>query len=207
MDSTYDKVDPDDVDVVNEDDDTAGFTVKPLMGLVTNENGQMATFTMALNFAPTANVVVRLTSSNTSEGIVSPTTLTFTTANWKAPQIVTVSGVNDTVADGDQPFDVVTSPAESGDPAYNKLDPPDVSCTNVDNDSPGHHGQAGRGAGDHRGGWRGDVHHRPQLEADRQRRHRLSSSIPTEGAVSPASVTFTSTNWNAPQTVTVTGMD
>ena len=35
----------------------------------------------------------------------------------------------------------------------------------------------------------------------------LSSSDPTEGAVAPASVTFDGSNWNAPQTVTVTGVD
>src|SRR2546425_1075638 len=35
----------------------------------------------------------------------------------------------------------------------------------------------------------------------------LSSSDLTEGTVAPASVTFTSGNWNAAQTVTVTGAD
>ena len=35
----------------------------------------------------------------------------------------------------------------------------------------------------------------------------LSSSDPTEGAVAPTSLTFTATNWNTPQTVTVTGLD
>ena len=35
----------------------------------------------------------------------------------------------------------------------------------------------------------------------------LSSSNPGEGTVSPSSLTFTSTNWNVPQTVTVTGVD
>src|SRR5439155_868239 len=35
----------------------------------------------------------------------------------------------------------------------------------------------------------------------------LSSSDLTEGTVAPASVTFTSGNWNAAQTVTVTGVD
>src|SRR3989441_250870 len=35
----------------------------------------------------------------------------------------------------------------------------------------------------------------------------LSSSDLTEGTVAPASVTFTSGNWNTAQTVTVTGVD
>src|SRR5438874_10453562 len=36
---------------------------------------------------------------------------------------------------------------------------------------------------------------------------RLPSSDLTEGTVSPASLTFTSGNWNTAQTVTVTGVD
>jgi hypothetical protein len=206
-DPTYDKVDPDDIDVINEDDDTAGFTIKPLSGLLTNENGQMTTFTMALNFAPMANVVIRLSSSNTSEGIVTPTTLTFTPANWKAPQVVTVSGVNDNVADGDQPFDIVTAPAESGDPGYSNLNPPDVSVLNVDNDSPGITVKPAEGLVTTEAG--GEARFTIVLNSKPNDKVAidLSSSLPTEGVVSPATVTFTSTNWNAPQTVTVTGID
>ena len=35
----------------------------------------------------------------------------------------------------------------------------------------------------------------------------LSSSNTAEGTVGPASLTFTTANWNVPQTVTVTGVD
>jgi hypothetical protein len=35
----------------------------------------------------------------------------------------------------------------------------------------------------------------------------LSSSDTTEGTVGPASLTFTTANWQTPQTVTVTGAD
>ncbi|HMJ57277.1 MAG TPA: hypothetical protein VK540_34645, partial [Polyangiaceae bacterium] len=206
-DPNYDKVDPDDIDVINEDDDTAGFTIKPLTGLVTNETGQMATFTMALNFAPNVNVVVRLSSSNTSEGIVSPTTLTFTAANWKAPQVVTVSGVQDTVADGDQRFDIVTAPAESADPAYNRLDPPDVSAINVDDDSPGITVKPAEGLVTTEAGGVATFTIVLNSKPGDDVRILLSSSLPSEGTVSPASVTFTKTNWNAPQTVTVSGVD
>jgi hypothetical protein len=206
-DVTYDKVDPDDIDVVNEDNDTAGFTLTPKSGLVTNENGQMATFTLALNFAPSANVVIRLSSSNTNEGVVNPTTLTFTPANWKAPQMVTVSGLDDAVADGDQPFEIVTATAESGDPAYNRLDPPNMTVTNVDNDSPGVTVKPAEGLVTTEAGGTATftivLNSRPLDSVV----IGLSSSLPTEGKVTPAQVTFTRTSWNAPQTVTVTGVD
>lgn len=35
----------------------------------------------------------------------------------------------------------------------------------------------------------------------------ISSTVPTEGAVSTSSLTFTALDWNQPQTVTVTGVE
>src|SRR5262249_9353309 len=52
--------------------------------------------------------------------------------NALTPQTVTVTGVGDAVIDGDVAYTVVTSPAVSGDPAYNGLDPPDVAVVNRD---------------------------------------------------------------------------
>ena len=54
--------------------------------------------------------------------------------NWSTPQTVTVTGVNDTVADGDQAYTIVTAPAVSADPAYNGLNADDVSVVNTDNE-------------------------------------------------------------------------
>jgi hypothetical protein len=65
---------------------------------------------------------------------VSPASLVFTAANALTPQTVTVTGVDDTVIDGDQPYTIVTAPAVSGDPAYSGLNPLDVSVTNTDDD-------------------------------------------------------------------------
>ena len=92
---------------------------------------------MVLNTQPTASVTIGLSSSDTTEGTVSPTTLTFTTANWNSAQTVTVTGVNDAVADGNQSYTIVTAPASSSDPGYNGLDPADVSVTNTDDDAAG----------------------------------------------------------------------
>ena len=86
----------------NTDDDTAGITVTPTSGLITSEiGGEAPTFTVVLTSQPTANVVIGLSSSDTTEGTVSPVSLTFTSANWNTPQTVTVHGVNDVVDDGD----------------------------------------------------------------------------------------------------------
>ena len=49
-----------------------GITVSPTSGLVTTEAGGTATFTVKLNTAPTADVTIGLTSSDLTEGTVSP---------------------------------------------------------------------------------------------------------------------------------------
>ena len=77
--------------VTNLDTETAGFTITPTSGLETTEAGGTATFTVVLNSQPTANVTIPLTSSDPTEGSVSPAQLTFTATNWNAPQTVTVT--------------------------------------------------------------------------------------------------------------------
>ena len=60
------------------DNDTVGVTITPTTGLTTTEAGGTATFSIQLNSQPTADVTVGLTSDNTAEGTVSPTSVTFT---------------------------------------------------------------------------------------------------------------------------------
>lgn len=62
--------------------------------------GATGTYTLKLATAPNSDVVITLTPN--TQVTVSPTTLTFTTANWNAPQTVTVTAVNDTVYQGNR---------------------------------------------------------------------------------------------------------
>src|SRR5947207_1262259 len=94
-DANYSGLNPPNVAVTNRDNDVAGFSVVPTVGLVTTEAGGTATFTVVLTSQPVANVVVPVSSSNVAEGTVSPTSLTFTAANWNVAQTVTVTGVDD----------------------------------------------------------------------------------------------------------------
>ena len=113
-----------------------GMTVTPIAGLTTTEAGGTTTFTVVLNTAPTANVVITLNSSNTNEGTINKSTLTFTTANWNIAQQVTVTGVDDAINDGDQNYSIILNPASSTDANYNGIDPRDVSLVNINNDLP-----------------------------------------------------------------------
>lgn len=111
-----------------------GITVTPTSGLTTTEAGQTARFTVALNSSPSASVTIALSSSDTTEGTITPTALTFTTTNWSTPQPVSVNGVEDTTHDGDMTYTIVTTPATSSDANYNGLNAADVTVVNLDND-------------------------------------------------------------------------
>ena len=71
-----------------------------------------------------------------TEGRVSTAVVTFTPANWNAPQTVTVTGVDDHVADGNQPYTIVTGAAISADPAYSGAQPAGRAVTNLDDETP-----------------------------------------------------------------------
>ena len=118
--------------VTVNDNDVAGITVSPTTGLRTTEAGGTAMFTVVLDSQPTASVSIGVSSSDTGEGTVSPTTLTFTNSDWDQTQPVTVAGVDDALADGDQAYMVLLAAATSTDLNYNGLDPDNVSVTNED---------------------------------------------------------------------------
>jgi len=114
-DARYNGIDIDNVTASIADDDTTGITVNPTSGLSTTEAGGTATFTVVLDSEPTANVTIGLSSSDTTEGTVLPTSLTFQPSNWDTPKTVTVTGVNDDLDDGDIAYTIVTAEASSSD--------------------------------------------------------------------------------------------
>ena len=97
----------------------------------------MTTFGIALNSPPSHDVTIGLSSSLESEGTVTPSQVVFTNLNWMAPQVITVTGVDDDRADGNQPYFIRTSPAQSEDAGYSEFDGPDAEVFNIDNDTPG----------------------------------------------------------------------
>src|SRR5207249_5517585 len=113
---------------------TPGFTVVPTNNLITTESGGTDTFTVVLDKQPTADVTIPISSSDLTEGTVSPSSLTFTTNNWNVPQTVTVTGVDDAIVDGTVAYTIILGAATSADSNYNGLDPADVSVANADNE-------------------------------------------------------------------------
>ena len=96
----------------------------------TTESGGTNTFTVSLNTQPTADAIVTFSGLDTTEGSLSPTTLTFTKANWFTPQTVTVTGVDDLVPDGDIFYTITATASNTGGYAT-------ITAVNQENDIPG----------------------------------------------------------------------
>jgi hypothetical protein len=193
--------------VTNADNDTVGVVVTPTTGLVTTESGGTASFTMRLLSQPSASVTVSIASSDATEGIASPGTLTFTTGDWSSPHLVTITGQPDGSADGDIAYNVITGALVSADSAYNGLAVTDVSVTNLDNNMPGISVSPVSGLTTTEAGATATFNVVLVSMPSADVTISLTSSDVTEGTVSPSSVTFTMGNWNIAQTVTVTGVD
>lgn len=108
--------------------------VTPTTGLFTTEDGTTATFTVVLGQEPKSNVVISATSDDTSEGVVTPSSVTFTTSNWNTPQTFTIIGQDDDLSDGDINYHILLGPTQSSDPAYKNIAIPSLDVVNRDND-------------------------------------------------------------------------
>jgi large repetitive protein len=206
-DTVYKTINPSDVSAANTDNDTAGITVTPVSGLTTTEAGATATFAIKLNTQPTANVTIGISSSDTTEGTVSPASLTFTSVNWSQYQNVTVTGKDDAVNDGNIPYTILTAAAVSGDSNYSGKNPSDVSVTNTDNDTAGFTVIPTSGLVTTEAGGTAAFSIKLTSQPTANVTIGISSSNPLEGTVNKTSLTFTSTNWSTAQTVTITGAD
>ena len=210
--------DPPDVSFINIDNESPGVTVNAGSSMLVSENGDTSSFDIVLNAPPTANVTINVSVDDPLEGTITfpfagaNGVITFTPLNWDTPQTVIVSGVNDNIADGNQPFNVVLGPTASGDTNYGGIfDPPDVSFTNVDDDNVGITVNIGNGliTKEHPTTPLSDTFEvvlNSQPTANVTLNNIVSTDI-GEVTVNPGSLTFTPLNWNTPQQITVTGVD
>jgi hypothetical protein len=132
-DPNYNGIDAANVDVFVIDETNPGIVVGPVAGGSTSESGGIATFNIVLTSQPTSTVTVPLSSSDPSEGSV-VASVVFEPIDWSTPHQVTVTGVDDQLADGQQIYDIVTGAAISDDVHYAGIDPSDVPLSNVDNE-------------------------------------------------------------------------
>ncbi len=201
-DTNYNGLNPADISAFNSDNE-GGVTITA-EALSTTEAGGTAAFTIALNTAPTANVTIGLSSSDTTEGTVSPSSVTFTPANWATPQTVTATGVDDFLDDGDAAYTIVTAAATSTDAAYSGFNAIDPSVVNLDNDSASVTVSAESVTVNE--GATANFTVVLATEPTGNVTVNMTASDNTQASVTSA-LTFTPANWNVAQQAVVTGVD
>ena len=126
------------VTATEADNDTlAGVTLSKTS--LTVAEGGSATYTVALDTAPSANVTIAVAnrgqSADDSDLTVSPSSLTFTSTNYSSAQTVTVSAAQD--ADDADGAAVLTHTATSTDASYGGIAIANVTATEDDDETPG----------------------------------------------------------------------
>ena len=191
------------VEATEADDDTPGVRVSRTA--LTVSEGRSETYTVALNTLPTGSVTVTVQPSGDSDDdlTAAPTSLTFTTTDWNRAQTVTVSAADDGDAeDGTATFTNTPSGAD-----YASVTGVIVTATEDDNDEAG-------------------VTVTPKTlrvsEGSSATYTVVLQTVPTAAVtvavtkrsggdddltVAPASLTFTTGNWNTAQTVTVSAAE
>lgn len=87
--------------------------------LTVQEGSTSGDFVLALTSQPVGDVTVTITIDDTSELEFEPVTRTFTPADWATPQVINLTGIDDGLLDGDQTVNVTaTVTAAPSDPGY-----------------------------------------------------------------------------------------
>ena len=187
------------VGVTTTDDDTDGLSFTP--GSVNVGEASTVDYTVVLNTQPSADVTVTPTSGNTDAATVSGA-LTFTDSNWNTAQTITVSGVDDDIVNASDRTATISHTASGG--GYDSITGT-VGVTTTDDDTAGVTLSATSGSATENGG---STEYTVVLDTQPTASVTVS---PTSSSASTASVsgalTFTDSNWDTPQTVTVTGVD
>lgn len=192
--------------VTVEDNDTAGFTLGT--GSLTLVEGQSDTISVVLDAQPVSDVVITasLASSFDGRATISPSQLTFTNLNWNTSSNVAITATADRIDNGDVTdnitFSIVT--ADSSD-EYDSVASQTVSLTVEDDDTAGF-----------------TINPSSPMEITEGSSDTISvvlDSQPTSDVVidvsaaadwnsraslSPASLTFSTSDWETPQDVTIT---
>jgi hypothetical protein len=171
------------------------------------EGGATDVFLVSLNAPPVADLPVVM-STNT-QVICSPSTVTFTSANWSVPQVVTVSAIDDTAIEGNHSTTVTATVVTTTAPLWNGLSATSPTINIVDNERAGVIIDHTGGSTDTTEGGATDTYTVQLSKAPTGTVviSATSASTTTGQTVSPTSLTFDSTNWSTPQTVTVTAFN
>lgn len=111
---------------------SGALVLTPNSSLLTSEDGAAATVQVRLNQAPIAPVVVPVSVSDPREGVVQPSSLTFTPDNWATPVSVVVTGQPDCLRTGNGVHALNVGKLVSLDPQFIGLQAAPLPITNRD---------------------------------------------------------------------------
>ena len=171
------------------------------------EGGTTDTVNVSLNAQPTDNVTVNLSTTNGFATFDTPT-LTFTPDNWNEQQTVTITAVDDDIAQGPH-SDTINYETTSDDPSFNGLTADGVVTINItDNDVPPRISfTESDGSTDVTEGGTTDTFD-AVLNAQPTDNVTVNLSVKNNQVTLDLPIlTFTTDNWNVPQTVPVTAVD
>jgi hypothetical protein len=197
------------VAVKTVDTDLAQLVVIESSGTtIVSEPGSSDTVSIRLSSVPIGPVTVQLSSNDATEFSVSPLSLTFTPANWNTFQSVIITGVDDTIVDGEIVSSLLMSfsPASAG--SYGTATSQSISVRTRDDETPGFvvtGTSAARIVGE--SGTTDTIHLRLASQPASDVFVNVTSLDTTEVSVSISQLRFTTANWNIAQTVTVRGID
>ena len=196
------------VELKNIDKTTPGFIVSET-SLTTYEDQvqEGATFTIALSSIPSADVRIVMSSSNSAEGTVSPSTITFTKNNWNVPQTMSVKGVDDQVRDGNINYTIFSAPAESNDEDYDSMQIKPIKVTNVDDDVSGVSAIIPPDGFTFREDEEYPIHLRLNTKPKKDVKITLKVSDETEAEFTPSSVVLSPENWKDGVALRIEGVE
>ncbi|MCA9050283.1 MAG: hypothetical protein KDA89_16220, partial [Planctomycetaceae bacterium] len=188
------------------DNDLPGFSVTPPVGEL-SEAASTLSFSVVLTSQPGSDVVLSVDSSDESEVRISGGVVRFTPNNWDVPRTIALQSVDDSVADGDQATTIIVRvvDAQSHD-AFDAVPDQSFVVVTTDDDEPGM-SVSENSVSVSESGTAASLTVRLTAAPVTPVTVRLVADDPGEVTVSPAILLFTASDWDAPRTINLTGVD
>jgi hypothetical protein len=198
-----------DVSTATLDNELATLIVQETNGAtIVSESGTNDVVQVRLSAVPTSAVTVLVSVDDSSEVGASISSLTFTASNWNVTQSVTLTGLDDALVDGPVISQLRFAFAASSPGAYASALPKSVAVTTSDNEIAGLViAESGGSTLVSEAGSSDTITVRLTARPVQNVILTIQSLDTSEFTVSPMTLTFTPVNWNAPQTVTIVGVD
>ncbi len=200
-DSEYDGVSADSVTVSITDDDGAPPGVTVSKSSLTIQEGSSDTYTVVLDSQPAGDVTVTIAGHASTDVSLDKTTLTFTDQDWNTTQVVTVTADHDDDNEDEEDVTLTHTVASTADSDYDGITVDSVTVSVTDDDA------------------RVDIYPTAVTVPERQSARytvvlnteptgdvTVTINDPTDNTdviTNPATLTFTTEDWNSPQLVTV----